>query len=262
MARGEYARQRLEGERPAPSVKSAGRVLEVLEAFREELAPMTAQQLSTRLRYPLSSTSVLLRFMAAQGYLTVDKERRAYFPTARVAALGAWIHDSPIINPALTALARHVRRVSGETVSLSVAVGHEIEIVFIQLAKHQISLSIQVGARLPLCQSALGYAWLTTKEPREIRRVAEWHNSMVGRSGQVQIAQFVNNMKRFKEKGYVITPTPLFPGFATISVPLWDTVHEQVVMISVSGMRQGLFAQEERIVTLLRAQAAEFMMRA
>ncbi|MDX2224639.1 MAG: helix-turn-helix domain-containing protein [Rhodospirillaceae bacterium] len=231
----------------AVSVKSAQRVFEVLEAFRRRQEPMTAKAVAETLGYPLSSTSILLRAMAGLGYLAVDLLDRSYFPTKRVAELGGWILDSRVVDPALIALAKTVHAKLGDSITLSVPVGQEIEFIFVRLAKHPIGLSIQVGARLPLCQSISGLGWLMTCPAGEARRIIDHHNQVSGRTHHVVPSQLLAQIKRARERGFAAGPAPMFPGFATVSVPLIDTVHDRVVVLSASGVKTGMLAREEYV---------------
>lgn len=231
----------------AVSVKSAQRVLEVLEAFRRRQEPMTAKAVAEALGYPLSSTSILLRAMSGLGYLAVDRIDRSYFPTKRVAELGGWILDSRVVDPALVALAKTVHAKLGDSITLSIPVGHEIEFIFVRLAKHPIGLSIQVGARLPLCQSVSGFGWLMTCPTEDVRRILDHHNQVSGRTNHVVPGQLLALLKRARERGYAAGAAPLFPGFATVSVPLIDAVHDRVVVLSASSVKTGMLAREDYV---------------
>jgi DNA-binding IclR family transcriptional regulator len=235
----------------AISVKSAQRVFEVLEVFRRRQESMTAKAVAEALGYPLSSTSILLRAIAGLGYLAVDRLDRSYFPTKRVAELGGWILDSRAVDPALIALAKTVHAKLGDSITLSVAAGHEIEFIFVRLAKHPIGLSIQVGARLPVCQSVSGFGWLMTCPVEEVRRIIDHHNQVSGRTNQVVPGQLLAQLKRARERGYVAGAAPLFPGFATVSVPLVDTVHDRVVVLSASSVKTGMLVREDHVGALI-----------
>jgi len=75
-------------------IKTAGRVFEVLEYFRQVRRPLAVREIAAHCRYPLSSTAVLLKSMATLGYLTYDHTRKAYFPTVQTAVLGDWVLES------------------------------------------------------------------------------------------------------------------------------------------------------------------------
>jgi len=50
-------------------VKSVGRVLEVLDFFRQQRNPAKANDIGLALGYPKSSTNALLKSMVSLGYL-------------------------------------------------------------------------------------------------------------------------------------------------------------------------------------------------
>jgi DNA-binding IclR family transcriptional regulator len=58
----------------SPTVKSAHRVLEVLEYFAQGSGKATVMQIANDLAYPQSSTSVLLASLAKLGYLRFESE--------------------------------------------------------------------------------------------------------------------------------------------------------------------------------------------
>ena len=71
------------------TVKSARRVLEILELFSQGLRKATVMTVANALTYPQSSTSVLLSSLATLGFLRFDPTDRTYSPTLRVMLLGA-----------------------------------------------------------------------------------------------------------------------------------------------------------------------------
>ena len=75
------------------TVKSAQRVLEVLEYFAATRDPATVAEVSRQLAFPQSSTSMLLSSLETLGYLTYDADDRTFRPTVRVMLLGSWIQD-------------------------------------------------------------------------------------------------------------------------------------------------------------------------
>jgi len=58
------------------SVKSACRVFEILEHFKDAKQPLRLSAIAERLHYPLSSTAALLSTMAEQGYLQFESVSR------------------------------------------------------------------------------------------------------------------------------------------------------------------------------------------
>jgi DNA-binding IclR family transcriptional regulator len=72
------------------TVKSAQRVLEVIEYFTQDRPAASVTDISRALNYPQSSTSVLLRCLRQLGYLYYDRFNRTYRLTTRAALLGCW----------------------------------------------------------------------------------------------------------------------------------------------------------------------------
>ena len=73
------------------TVKSATRVIEILEFFDDLQAPATVMEVADSLGYPQSSTSALLRSLVALGYINYDAFKRTYVTSSRVALLGSWM---------------------------------------------------------------------------------------------------------------------------------------------------------------------------
>ena len=93
------------------AVKSAQRALEILEVFARHRRPLALKEILDELGYPTSSGSALMKSLVQLGYLDYDRERRTYFPTMRIAVLGAWVPgalfgDGQLL-PALEDLGKH-----------------------------------------------------------------------------------------------------------------------------------------------------------
>ena len=75
-------RVRLDGRVPigAPAVKSAERVLKILEFFDDIQARATVMDIADTLGLPQSSTSSLLKSLVTLGYLEYEPTNRTYLP--------------------------------------------------------------------------------------------------------------------------------------------------------------------------------------
>ncbi len=79
----------------AGMVKSAQRVFELLELFESECRPLRVGEIVQRLDMPQSSVSMLLKTLAARGYMDFDPQERTYCPSVRVAFLADWTNPEP-----------------------------------------------------------------------------------------------------------------------------------------------------------------------
>lgn len=98
------------------NVKTALRVIEIMEIYAREGRSLTLTELAKLLGAPVSSCLGLIRTLAALGYLYETGRRQGYYPTGRLLAIAQMIAKAdPILDrvyPALEAL----RDETGETV--------------------------------------------------------------------------------------------------------------------------------------------------
>lgn len=99
----------------ANSVKTALRVIEIMEIFAREGRSLTLTELARLLGAPMSSCLGLIRTLASLGYLYESGRRQGYYPTGRLLDIAQRIaHNDPLlerVQPVLEAL----RDATGET---------------------------------------------------------------------------------------------------------------------------------------------------
>ncbi|MCC7348693.1 MAG: IclR family transcriptional regulator, partial [Variibacter sp.] len=148
-------------------VKSADRVMEVLEWLAELREPATHAQIAAHLGIPGSSTSALLADMVRRGYLLADDQRRYRMGPAVMRLASAFMTELDLpraVEPEVTALASQLR----ETVGFAVRVQAEMLVVSRCNWPNQLTYALQIGDRAPLGTSASGRALLASL-PRAAR---------------------------------------------------------------------------------------------
>lgn len=101
------------------TVKSAVRVLEVLELFDRLQREASVVEVARELGYPVSSTSMLLSSLMERGYLRHGANQRSYFPTPRVTLLGAWVEPRLRPHAEVMRLMAELGEATGETIILA-----------------------------------------------------------------------------------------------------------------------------------------------
>lgn len=142
------------------AVKTAGRTLDLFEAFGEARKPLTLTELAHRLGAPLSSCHGLVRTLQQRGYLYAFSPRRHLYPTKRLLEIAQEIaaHD-PVLErlaPSLVGL----RDRTGETVIVGKRQGDAIVYLDVYEGTQTIRYTERPGARKPLHSSAIGKAML------------------------------------------------------------------------------------------------------
>lgn len=151
------------------TIKSAHRVLEILEFFDQDRRCASVMDLSRTLNYPQSSTSELLRCMTRLGYLHYNRFRRTYSPTARVALLGAWVEPTLFRGGPVLSSIDAIFRELGETVILSTAQNYFVQHLHVIHGMSDESVEAHVGDTLSLLHSPQGKLLLSSYQPEHIR---------------------------------------------------------------------------------------------
>ena len=116
---------------PDGVVKSARRVLEILEYFDDMQRPATVMEVAGALDYPQSSTSALLRSLARLGYLNHDSRARTYVSTVRTALLGSWVNAEFVRGGPVIEMMQELNRRTGDNVVLAVRNGLQCQYVHV-----------------------------------------------------------------------------------------------------------------------------------
>lgn len=243
-------------------IKTAGRVFEILEYFREVRKPLSVRDISEHFDYPLSSTSVLLKSIATLGYLSYDSRLRAYSPTIMVAMLGDWIYESSFSSAEITGLMKALSEATSETVIL--AVQNDIQAQYVQVIQSRLPIQFYVspGTRRPLCASGTGWALLAPQPDRTIARIHQRSDSRIGKGGlpkDLTLDDVMAQVRKVRGKGYVYSRGTNTPGAGVIAMPLPARPNGVQLAIGVGGLVERLDKSEKQIVKLMKAAIAQHM---
>src|ERR1700709_115724 len=162
-------------------VKSAVRVLEILECFSRERVCLSQKELVEKLKYPQSSTALLLRCMVERGYMCYDRRDRVYFPSPEVIKLGGWLDDGEykflFERSAVTLMLEEIRDKTQETVALSSM--NDTNIQWHRMLDSNLPLRIYIpeGKMYPLTYSSHGWLMLASPSPQEIQKTCRLINA-------------------------------------------------------------------------------------
>jgi DNA-binding IclR family transcriptional regulator len=141
-------------------IKTAGRTLDVFEAFEALKKPTSLSELAAHIGAPISSCHGLLRTLRNRGYLYTVGGKSMLYPTKRLLEVATTIaaHDPilEILDPYLVEL----RDRTGETVILGKR--QDDHIVYLEVVEglHTIRYAAMPGKLTPLHSSAIGKAML------------------------------------------------------------------------------------------------------
>ncbi len=234
-------------------VKSVGRVFEVLELFDAERVALSATSIARTLKYPASSTVALLKSMVQLAYLTYDNAERTYFPTPRLALVGAWLEKDFFVDGHLLELMNDIAASTDESIYLSWQ--SDLEVHYIRVRGTEgLQSTPTVGTRAPLFRSIAGLTALSLKRDVEIVKMVERLNHQRRKhEPQVDLATAMEQIRRFRTQGYGVGYDGILPGYGSLAWVVRQKGTSRSLVISVLGATERLKAKEKAVVQAVKA---------
>lgn len=239
------------------AVKSAERVLRVLDALTASESGLTFAQLCETLELPKSSAHGLLKTMADAGYVVLGADR-CYRLGIRVWEAGQaytrMFNLPTTARPFLVA----ARDALNETVQLAVLDGHENVYVAKEDGNQRLALVSHVGGRLPAYATALGKVLLAGLPDEEIdRRLAGVRLQRFTSTTVTSRARLSQELASIRSDGYAVDNAEHTPGVHCVAAPVRDHTGNTVAAMSVSVPQvRNDPTSRERILEVLRHEAA------
>ena len=159
--------------RPAASkddrhfVTALARGLEVLACFRTGESALSNQELAQRCRLPKSTVSRLTMTLTRLGYLIHVAESGRYRLGTACLALGSAMLTRLDVRKIARPMMQELANFSQGTVALGVR--DKLSMIYVENCRSAaaLTLTLDVGSRIPVATSALGRAWLAAVSERE-----------------------------------------------------------------------------------------------
>lgn len=218
------------------TIKSAHRVLEILEYFDQDRRDATVMDMSRTLNYPQSSTSELLRCLSRLGYLHYNRFRRTYSPTARVALLGAWVNPSLFRGGPVLSAIDELARLTNETVILSTASNYVVQHLHVIHGDHEQSVDVHVGDTRPLLHSIQGKLLLSSYQNDHVRSAVHRLNAdEPDLARHVRIAEVLSEVAALRDKGWAVEEGQDGGGCVAVLLPLRRKMDRLVISVQANS---------------------------
>ena len=239
------------------TIKSARRALEIFELFAQSHAPATVKELSTRLGYPQSSTSLLLKSLMAQGYLHYTPGTRTYYPTLRVMLLGSWVHDDIFGNGSLISLLEDLRREFGHSVLLGMRQGIHVRYIVTLCTECTPLPPFATGILRPVCRAALGKVLLAGLSNREIALIARHANAQeTDPAFKVAVPHLLAELEQCRRNGWAESHGGVVPGRNVIAIALPPIPGQPDLALGLGGQQLDMNRRRTQIVERLEQVSA------
>ncbi len=240
-------------------IKSAGRVLQVLEYFDEVKRPLAVSEIAEHHGWPHSSTSALMSSLVTLGYLHYDPSNRIYQPSMRVALLGDWVQGNLLKDGQLTRLMQHLNDQTGETIVLAAQNGLHSQYLRVIQGTNALRLHLRIGTMRPLFGSGTGNMLLSHMDDNTIRKSARKFNTAAEPDRQVDITKVLFDVAADRARGYAVSLNQVTPHSGIIAMLLPTAAEENPLVLGISGLTIRLIENEHRYVETVRNGMKTFL---
>jgi IclR family transcriptional regulator, acetate operon repressor len=237
------------------NVKTAGRTLDLFEAFARERKPLSLSQLARAIDVPVSSCFGIVRTLEARGYLYEVKARGGFYPTKLLFEHARAIasHD-PLVERFVPMLEK-LRDQTGETVIMGKRLDRQAIYLEVLESPHSIRYSPQIGEFKPLHASATGKALLGGMTPQS-------RNELLARMKLVKVtshtitsrAALEADLEKGKERGWYLTKGENIADLMAIAVPV--AVNGETYSVALAGPMNRMEGEAKRHAKLLTEMRA------
>ena len=238
-------------------VKSAMRTFAVLEFFRETKRAASVTEISSALKMPQSSTSVLLSSLVELNYLEYDRHTRRFIPSYRVNLLGDWIRRSPFRDTKLTDLMEELwRATGGETVMLGHQAGTAgMQYLHVIPSASRLQFIARAGQIRPMVRTALGHALLSQMPNATVRGIVRRNNAEEpSQSARVRESAFLEEVERIRRRGFSESGGRTTPGANTIGMLIPLPRRRTPRAIGIGGPIERIAAKRALIIDVMRSR--------
>ena len=218
------------------NVKSAVRVLQVLEFFDGVRRPAGVTEVARKLGFPASSTTGLLQSLVDLGYLAQDAQRM-YRPTPRVTLLGAWIDpqlapDGPVIS-----MMNELGAATGETIILGIPSGITVRYMHVVPATKPMRLHVGPGEVRPIVHSGLGRMFLSQMEDQAVKHIVFRYNAVQkDEQARLSFSAVRRDIEGIRAAGYAVSLDRLSKGAGLVCLPLPRRADSGQMAVAVAGL--------------------------
>jgi len=229
------------------AVKSAARVMDVLDVLRNYPDGMTLQELCNELVIPKSSMHELLYTMTERNYLN-QSENKKYSIGFKLIELGLSSLDRVDVYQNSKKYMVKLVDLLEETVFMAVCVDDEIVYINKLDCSRSVRTNVTLGDHKPMHCTALGKSLLAYSSATEIERVV--HRRGLPSFTSRTITDYKTLLKELdsvRQRGVAYDNQEIEGGLSCIACPIFDYHGRVVAAISVAGPTERIELKKQEI---------------
>lgn len=244
------------------TVKSAARILDILELFALNREPLALRDISAALHIPKSSTLMLLRTLESRGYVVRGEDDRyrldpVWRPDSAVG--GDWLGGRTM---RLIRVADPIMRGMVETLEETTVLGvltpeSDVRVVASFVSPLAVRYDLTRMSVIPSYCTALGQAMLAYQSDDVVERYIERCTfEAVTEKTIVDPAVFRERLKEVRRRGWAVNSEERFLGASGVAVPIFDPHDDVVAALNVATLTVRFRRNKKRILAAVRDAAA------
>lgn len=232
-------------------VKSAARILELLELLGRATRPVSLKNVTDELGYPKSSAHMLMGTLVARGYAVRDENDRFQLNPAHRNGPG-WVtgphaHLIEVATPVLGML----RDRSGETVMLGV-LNRDLRLRTIAtcVGKQAVRYDSPLSGSIPSYCTAMGRMMLAARPAREVDRYLAGERIIAHTPHTVIDKGMLKQMiVQAGQDGYAVSDQEMDIGGSGVAAPVTNASGKIIAALDVAAVSSRFHIDRDRIIT-------------
>ncbi|KAA6488489.1 IclR family transcriptional regulator [Agrobacterium sp. ICMP 7243] len=239
-------------------VKSAGRVLDILEYMAGRREAVALSQIVRDLTLPKSSAHGLLQTLAARGHLVQDSAGRYMLIEAGRHGFPFRRHEEPLVVKAMPFMER-LRDESGETVLLSAMNAHcDIRRLAKSVSRQPIRYDVNLDAAIVAYCTAMGRVLLAHAPQQTLEDYLSRVQFLSYTPYTITNVQEIRNILiKVRQDGYAINDQEFVTGSTGIAMPVFDVTGNVAAALNLGTLTSRYIERHEALLSMLRKTSAD-----
>lgn len=236
-------------------VKSATRVIDMLELFASKGRPMLISEIGNELKIPSSSCFKLVRTVERRGYLCDAGHGAGVYPTRRLLKLAKIISDKDALGEGVSAVIEKLRDETQETAILGRISDAQVLTVDAAESFSAIRFVVRVGDRRPLHANSVGKAILASMAaPAQEMLIKKIHWQRFTSATRMTEGALRKDLAEGAERGWWTNDGESVADAFAIACPV--RIGEELYGISITGPSSRVRPRLHELATIVHKAAA------
>lgn len=223
-------------------IQSVEKAIFILDELSKKSEGLSLTQVSKKLNYPKSTIHGILATLRDYKYVEQDEENGNYKLGTKLFELGNRVAKSWDIRDAALPMMKKLNKQFGETVHLGAEDNGEMLYLEKVEANSLITITSEVGFRLPMHCSGLGKVLLAQKSPAELKRfISQKGLPALTKRTITTAANLEKELEKIRKQGYAIDDGEIMEGLRCVAAPIKDANGIVRYAISVSAQVRDLY---------------------